>query len=307
MERALPGLPDEPYPAYDADVTAREVVVGGERVRLVEAGTPGGFPVVLLHGWAASAYNFRRVLVPLGQAGYHALAPDLRGHGWSETSFPPGAWSARAMAEWVQQLLDALGVQRCVLVGQSIGGAVALDAAALLGDRVRGVVLLAPIGFTAVRRVLLARRMKWWRPSTTPRWLVALILRRIYGTRGRWTERDLQQYWMPLRRADVVNALLQAVREFDFAPRDPESLKLGDCRVVMRFGELDRLIPHGAAVTHARRFQGADIAVIQGAGHVLAEEVPDEIVALIQRVGAEIRGPSSELRGQSEDWIRADL
>jgi pimeloyl-ACP methyl ester carboxylesterase len=283
-----PGLPDEPYPAREADVVAREVVIGGERVRLVESGAQGAFPIVLLHGWGASAYNFRAVLVPLGRAGYHAIAPDLRGHGWSETSFAPGAWSAGAMAEWVQQLLDTLGVGRCVLVGQSIGGAVALDAAALLRDRVGAVVLLAPIGFTTVRRVLLARGMQWWHPATTPRWIVSLILRRIYGTRGRWTERDLHEYWMPLRRTDVVKALLQSVREFDFTPRDPKSLKLGACRLVMRFGELDRLIPHRTAVLHARRFQGADIAVMEGVGHVPAEEVAEEVAGLIARVASEV-------------------
>jgi len=287
MASAPPGLPDEPYPAHDEDTAAREVVVSGERVRLVESGAQGAFPIVLLHGWGASAYNFRRILAPLGRAGFHAIAPDLRGHGWSETSFPRGAWSAGAMAKWLQQLLDSLGVGRCVLVGQSIGGAVALDAASLLRNRVGALVLLAPIGFTTVRRVLLARGMRWWHPATTPRWIVSLVLQRIYGTRGRWTDGDLHEYWMPLRRSHVVKAILQSVREFDFTPRDPRSLNLGDCRLVIRFGELDRLIPHHAAVLHAQGFRGADIAVLRGVGHVPAEEVPDEVTEIIARVAAE--------------------
>jgi pimeloyl-ACP methyl ester carboxylesterase len=301
MATAPRPLPDEPYPARDPDTAAREVVISGERVRLVESGAEGAFPIVLLHGWGASAYNFRSVLAPLGRAGFHAIAPDLRGHGWSETNFPPGAWSAGAMTEWVQELLDTLGVGHCVLVGQSIGGALALDAASLLRNRVAALVLLAPIGFTRVRRVLLARGMRWWHPATTPRWIVSLVLQRIYGTRGSWTDRDLYEYWMPLRRSHVVKAILQSVREFDFTPRDPASLNLGDCRLIVRFGELDRLIPHHAAVRHAQGFRGADVAVLRGVGHVPAEEVPDDIVALIRRVGAEIRGPRSELRGQRSD------
>ncbi len=284
-----PGAHNEAYPADDLDAVARVVHVGGERVRIVESGPQDGFPIVLLHGWGASAYNFRGVLSALGRAGFHAIAPDLRGHGWSETRFAPGAWSAAAMAQWVQQILDAVGVRRCVLVGQSIGGAIALDAAALLGDRVGALVLLAPIGFTKVRRVHLARRMRWWHPASTPRWIVSTILRRIYGSRGQWTQRDLEEYWIPLRRRDVVEAILQSVREFDFTPRNPVSLQLGDCRVVIRFGERDRLIPHRAAVLHARRFQGADIAVLPDVGHVPAEEVPDEMAALIQRVALEVR------------------
>ena len=291
------GMPNEPWPAGEEAVVAREIVVAGERVRIVESGQPGNFVVLLLHGWGASAYNFRGVLASLGKAGYHAIAPDLRGHGGSETQFPRDAWSAGAMAAWVKHLLDFLGVDRCVVVGQSIGGAIALDAAAMMPSRVVALVLLAPIGFTPVRRVVLARMFRWLHPSTTPRWIVALILRRIYGHRGRWTTRDLEEYWSPLRRGDVVRAILQSVREFDFAPRDPRELTLGDSRLVIRFGELDRLIPARAAVPHARRFKGADVAVLDGVGHVPADEVPDDVAKLIVRVASEVRDQG--LRGQT--------
>ena len=295
----MPGelKPNEPWPAGDTAVVAREIVVAGERVRIVESGAPGNFPVVLLHGWGASAYNFRGILGSLGRAGYHAIAPDLRGHGWSETQFPRGGWSSEAMAAWVKELLDFLGVQRCVLVGQSIGGAVALDAASTMPSRVLALVLLTPIGFTPVRRVVLARWFRWLHPSTTPRWMVAFILRRIYGHRGHWTDRDLEEYWTPLRRGDVVKAILQSVREFDFTARDPDKLTLGDSRLVIRFGELDRLIPARAAVPQAMRFKTADVAVLDGVGHVPAEEVADDVAQLIIRVANEVRVQGPEARG----------
>ena len=286
----------EPYPAGDQAAIARTLHLGGELVRIVESGPAAGFPIVLLHGWGASAYNFRGVLVSLGSAGFHAIAPDLRGHGWSETQFPRGAWSSEAMATWVRELLDMLGVDRCVLVGQSIGGAVALDAASSMPRRVAAVVLLASIGFTPVRRVQLARVFSWIHPSTTPRWIVSLVLRRIYGTRGHWSNRDLDEYWAPLRRGDVVKAILQSVREFDFTPRDPKALQHVDCRLVIRFGELDRLIPARAAVQHARGFRNADVAVLNGVGHVPAEEVADEVAELILRVASEARGQRPEAR-----------
>jgi len=275
---------DEPYPAKDRAVTSRTIMLDGERVRIVESGQAEAFPVVLLHGWGASAYNFRDVLPALGAAGFHAIAPDLRGHGWSETQVPAGAWSSAAIAVWVRRLLDALGVERCVLVGQSIGGAIAMDAASLMPGRVAGVVLLAPIGFTHVRRVTLARKLglRYWRPST-PRWVVSWVIRRIYGIRRHWQERDIDEYWVPLRRRDVGGALLQSVREFNFEPRDPGDPALGECRMVIRFGELDGLIPHSTATLHARRFPNADVAVFRGVGHVPAEEVPDEVSEIIIR------------------------
>lgn len=274
--------PNEPFPALERSIVTREISLNGERVRLVEAGDAGGFPIVLLHGWGASAYNYRGLLKPLADAGFHAIAPDLRGHGWSSTELARGSWTPEAMVDWIRQLLDALGVRACVVVGQSIGGALALDAAAGMPDRVSAVVLLAPIGFTTVKRVVLARLFPWLSLPTTPRWIVASILRGIYGTRGQWSERDIDEYWIPLRRGDVVRAILQSAREFDFTPRDPAPLR--GCRIVIRFGELDRLIPHAVATRHASRFEGADVSVLPGVGHVPAEEVPDEIGALIKAV-----------------------
>lgn len=279
--------PNELFPALEPDISASVITLGSERVRIVEAGDPNAFPIVLLHGWGASAYNFRGLFGPLAAAGFRPIAPDLRGHGGSDTRLARHAWSREAMAEWMRMLLDVLEVRECVIVGQSIGGALALDAAAHMPDRVRAVVLLAPIGFTTVRRVVLARIFPWVSFPTTPRWIVASILRDIYGTRGRWSERDVDEYWAPLRRGDVVRALLQSAREFDFTPRDPDALK--DCGVVIRFGELDRLIPHAVATGHASRFEGADVAVLHGVGHVPAEEIPGEIADLVIRAAKKVR------------------
>jgi pimeloyl-ACP methyl ester carboxylesterase len=278
----------EPFPHNEGGVTARELVVDGERVRVVESGDEGAFPIVLLHGWGASAYNYRAVMGPLAKAGFRAIAPDLRGHGWSETQCPRDAWTVASMAEWVSRLLDALGVSRCVLVGQSIGGAVAFDAGIRMPERVAALVLLAPIGFTPVRRVLLARGLRWLRPPATPRWAVSFVLRRIYGTRGRWSAKDLDEYWRPLRRSDVVKAILQSACEFDFMPRDPAAVPIAVRNVVIRFGELDRLIPWQAAMRHAQRFTAVDAAVMPGVGHVPAEEVPNEVVELIQRAASAV-------------------
>ena len=287
------------YPANDASVTAREVVAGGERVRIVEAGPAVGFPVVLLHGWGGSAYNFRHLLPALGASGLRATAPDLRGHGGSTANhLVHGAFSSASMALWVKALLDELGIDRCVLVGQSIGGAIALDAAAVLRERVAALVLLAPIGFTPVRRVVLAHGPSWLYPTTTPRWVVAWVLRRIYGSRATWNENDVDEYWAPLRQPGVVRSILQSAREFDFTPRDPNAPGLGNCRLIIRFGELDGLIPYRDAVAHARRFEGADVAVLNGVGHVPAEEVPGEMVGLVRRVVEEERGGRKQEAGK---------
>lgn len=276
-----------PY-STPAPGSSRTLGVGGERVHVIEAGDRAGSPVIMLHGWGASAYNFRRLVPLMVERGFRVLAPDLRGHGDSARPQGHALYSVPAAVAWTRAVADDLGLESFLLVGQSIGGAVALDAFRAMPDRVRAVALFAPIGFTPVRRVALGRvgLVRHWQPPTTPRWLVRLILRRIYGTRGRWSEADVEAYHAPLRRADTVAALLQWLREFDFTPRPAERLRHLAARMVIRFGERDRLIPWRAALRHAEGFPGADVAVIPGAGHVPAEEVPDVALDAVLRAAA---------------------
>ena len=272
-------LPDE-LPRGAAGVT---VAVDGERVRVVRAGPPEGRVVLLLHGWGASAYNYRYVIPALAEAGLQAIAPDLRGHGGSDKPADPDRYSSGAMVDHVIGLLERLGVTPAVAVGQSIGGAIVLDLAARRPDLVPAAVLLSSIGFTHLRRVELLRRLavwRWGRPRAS-RWVIELVMHRIYGVRRRWTGHDVDAYLAPLRDRDAVAALMSLVRSFDFGPRDHALAACLGSRLHLVFGERDRPVPCREAVAHARRFTNARITVLGGVGHVPAEEVPDEVVAMI--------------------------
>ncbi len=97
--------------------------------------------VVFIHGWTCrrAYWNAQIEAVP---AEFPVLAPDLPGHG--ETAAPDrDAWTIEALAEDVEQLVrDEAGDSDVILVGHSMGGAVSLEAAARLGDRARGVILV---------------------------------------------------------------------------------------------------------------------------------------------------------------------
>ncbi|HSA57874.1 MAG TPA: alpha/beta hydrolase [Gemmatimonadaceae bacterium] len=271
--------PDEWYPAGRTNVAARFVTLAdGERVRIVEAGPPSGTPVLLLHGWGASAYSFRRLIPLLVEAGLRAIAVDLRGHGRSDRPAAPGAYSAAALVQYVLRLLDRMGIARAVLVGQSMSGAVALDVWFAAPDRVMGAVLLAPIGFTTLRRIAVARlaRARHWSPDRVPRWVVTLLLRRVYGRRGTWDGRDVDEYWWPLHEARTTASLMALVTEFDWMPRDPGPAAHGVPPLRVLLGERDKLISWSRATAWARRIPAARVTVVPGAGHLLAEEVPEE-------------------------------
>jgi lipase len=110
-------------------------------LHLHEWGEPQAPPLVCLHGVSAHGRRFRKLAGERLAPRFHVLAPDLRGHGFSDWD-PP--WTIATHAHDVLETLDALGVQRAAFVGHSFGGRLMLELAALDPDRVERAVLLDP-------------------------------------------------------------------------------------------------------------------------------------------------------------------
>ena len=118
----------------------REVQIGDVMIHVVEAGE-GGRPVMLVHGFTADAGEVAGILGPLVDRGWHAVAPDLRGHGRSDRPTEGDAYSFELLAGDVVALADDLGWDRFALVGHSMGGAVAQLIALDHPERLTGLVL----------------------------------------------------------------------------------------------------------------------------------------------------------------------
>lgn len=99
-----------------------QVTVGGSSVHVVEAGDPGGAPVLFLHGWPESWWSWRDVL-SLAGADVRAIAVDLPGVGLSTGDATDG--SKHQLAELVHRLVGVLGLRDVTVVGQDVGGMIA--------------------------------------------------------------------------------------------------------------------------------------------------------------------------------------
>jgi pimeloyl-ACP methyl ester carboxylesterase len=278
--------PDEWYPAGIQGQTARMVELPGrERVRLVEAGPRTGPGILLLHGWGASAYNFRHLLPLLAAARLRGIAPDLRGHGLSGKPAEPALYSSAEMVRFVLDVMDVLELGQVVVVGQSMAGALALDAMLAAQGRFAGAVLLAPIGLTSIRRVSVARllRADRWLRGPVSRIAIELLLRRVYGTIRPFTERDVDEYWAASQQPGYLAALMALVMRFDWSPRVPEPLHSIGARVQILLGQRDKLIPAVRAAGVARSAKVASVEIVPGAGHLLAEEAPEWVVQAVGR------------------------
>src|SRR5512145_633879 len=113
----------------------------GGRLFVDDQGT-GGIPVVFIHSSAGSTRHWEGQLAHLRPA-RRAIAIDVRGHGRSEAP-RDGSYAVAAMGADVVAVADELGLERFILVGHSLGAAVAIAAAARIPDRVAGLLLLDP-------------------------------------------------------------------------------------------------------------------------------------------------------------------
>jgi pimeloyl-ACP methyl ester carboxylesterase len=270
--RAAPIPADQLFPA-GTPFHARELVVGDTRLRLIDTGS--GPPVVFVHGLAASIYSWRYQLEPVLTAGYRVITFDNRGFGLSER--PDHGYDNAAYAALLAALLDSLRINDAVVVGHSMGAAVAGEFALAHPARVRGLVLMGPAGAGPP----LARALRWpfvAQLGTTflSREGTAATLRSCFADPGRVTEADIDQYYAPLLQPRTGIALKQILRNFSFeALRD--RLRQLDIPTLVLWGAKDFWIPFSAASQIAQELPRSAFVVLPDAGHNLQEEQHDEV------------------------------
>ena len=105
--------PGEMFPSGDAAYRVQfPRLRSGLKVRVVERGDPASPPVLFVHGWGCSVYVFRRNMPALADAGYRAMAVDLKGHGLSDKPISPDEYTIDAMVEHLRDILAASRRQR---------------------------------------------------------------------------------------------------------------------------------------------------------------------------------------------------
>jgi 3-oxoadipate enol-lactonase len=257
---------------------------------LAEAG-PGGRPLLLVHGFTGAKEDFVEHLDVLAGAGWHAVAPDLRGHGASHAPAEESAYDLEVLAGDVLALADALGWRRFSLLGHSMGGMVAQVATLTAPERVEALVLMGTSpGPVAVDRQLAELSVEVVRsggmarlgeviaslPEGSP--LDTTASRELRRTRpsplggddpeASWTAfgEAKMQAASPAMYAAMVPVML------DQADRRPSLAGLSIPALVM-VGEHDQLFLDDSRRL-AEAIPGARLVVLPGAGHNPQHETP---------------------------------
>ena len=267
----------------------RDTVVDGVRWRSREADGRGEVTVVFLHGLLASSATWKEVLTRAA-AGRPAVAVDFPGFGNSDRPWPFD-YSVAGEAAALRRFLDARGIGRVVLVGNSLGGSTAMLIAAESPDRVAALVLIAPATPSAKIpwpvRALRARAVGEAALALSTRRSVAFGLRhRLYSRASRVTEEAIDDAWLPLTIPGTRRAALAAIRS------DPKRYAGLSARVhvptLIVWGREDRLLPAREGERVASRIAGSRLVILPDAGHLPQREVPsafsDAVAGFLGRV-----------------------
>jgi len=248
----------------------------GETLHYVDEGR--GPPVVLIHGFGGHTFSYR-FLIPELARDHRVVAVDLLGFGYSERV--PGAdYSQEAQARRVLRLMDALGIQRASLVGHSMGGEVAMRAAAAAPERVAQLALVASVSGDRVPTLPPTPLIKPFLPA-----LSRLLGRRMLGAsfvdKSRLTDEIWEAYHRPARIRGSMDGLYSIMRDTRKDP--PIQFDAISAPILLMVAERERIIPRWMRERLRRRFPSAQVAVIRDAGHVLLEERPQECNAVLRR------------------------
>lgn len=274
-----------------ADTDSQFIEANGLNVHYKKYGS--GEPVfILLHGFGASLFSWRDVTEPFAEIGT-VIAYDRPAFGLTERPMEwegESPYSQEAQIQLVIGLMDALGVEKAILVGNSAGGTIAMLTALKYPERIESLILVNPAVYAG------GGAPAWIRPLLrTPQMnrIGPLIARQIQ-TRGpelielAWhdpskiTPDVMEGYQKPLRVENWDKALWYLTvssRESGLAERLDE-LTLP---VLLIAGDDDRIVPTEQSVRLAGELSNAELVVIPQSGHVPHEETPAEFMqAVIQ-------------------------
>ncbi|MCV0396887.1 MAG: alpha/beta fold hydrolase [Rhizobiaceae bacterium] len=121
--------------------TGKTLEIEGNRIHYVETGE--GPPILLIHGLGGHHHHMRPLMAPLGDS-FRVISLDRAGSGWS-TRAAGMTGNLREQARLIARFIDEMGLERPVLVGHSLGGAIALATALDYPDKVSGLALISPL------------------------------------------------------------------------------------------------------------------------------------------------------------------
>jgi len=244
-----------------------------------------GFPLVLLHGLGACSFSWRENIGPWSRH-YRVLAPDLPGHGRTPPQAVPD-FHLETLTRELLGLVDYYDLPRAALVGNSLGGSLALLLAREAPERFPALVLLAPAAaLETIPRLFYPLRLPflgWVLAVLLGRWTVRLALHQSYYRKEFVTPEVVAGYAATFRTLANRLAIRRLVRELQPWPLPRVETLLGQIKqpVCLIWGEQDRILPPDQARWLKKRLPQAELHLLPDIGHAPQEEAPEVVNEII--------------------------
>ncbi len=269
------------------------VTVDGVALCYVERGAIGAdadAPMLLLHGLIATGETFGSLISEL-PASRRIVALDLPGAGFSARNLHADV-SFGGMARVVSGFMEAVGLQRPVLLGHSHGGAVSLRLVVEQPELVSALVLLAPAHpFSGQERLVIRFYLSWFGRRLArvlphlPAWMHSLAFRQMAGPSAWVDPAVLELYRQSGKVPGTVDHLLRLLHTWHADMDELRRLLLARPIVLptlVLWGDHDQVVPEKTAPALERCFTQAEHVTLRGVGHLPNEERPVECAELIR-------------------------
>lgn len=276
--------PQAMWAKYGGVPSQKLVLADGRTVHLRDEGPRDAPVLVLLHGSNADLHTWQPWADRLAGE-FRIVRFDQRGHGLTGPA-PDGDYATGAFVADVEAVADALGLERFVLAGNSMGGGIAAAYAMQHPERLAGLVLVDAAG-APVRRegggnllfsIAAIPGVNTLMAQITPRSLVERSLSQSVANQAIVTPEAVDRYWELARYPGNREATLKrfAQARVPFTAQQVASVQVP---TLVMWGEEDSLIPFAAAGWYMEHLPSATLAAYRGIGHIPMEEHPDRSAA----------------------------
>jgi pimeloyl-ACP methyl ester carboxylesterase len=261
--------------------------VNGVRVHYQEAGDENAPPIILIHGFISSTLIWKEVFLPLASEGFHVIAPDLPGYGYSEKP-GDGEYTIEYQARAVLGLMDRLGIEKAILVGASYGAAIALAAALDYPGRVNKLVLIGAVSDDEPKKKLLLRlsRLPVLGDIVTPlflgsRWVLRKRMQEMYRRIGtQISGKTVAARHHLLQTANTHRAMVRTVRRWKANRLRRSAHQLRQPTLIL-WGDNDTHIPLDRGYRLRDAIPHSRLVVFRNCGHLPPAEYPQKFVEVV--------------------------
>jgi pimeloyl-ACP methyl ester carboxylesterase len=280
--------PEEVYKKY-ALASSQQIAIGGVQLHYSDEGNRlDSTPLLLIHGTSSSLRTWDGVTAQLKNQ-YRIIRFDLPGFGLTGPN-PNHDYSTLYYNEVIDSLLKALQISRVIIVGNSLGGAIATQYAIYQPGKVRGLVLVDAAGLPPAKKTTGAIGFKLAQMPVinqlltiiTPRVLVKKSLQDAYGDTGKVTDSLTIQYFDMLTREGNRKALVDRMRQ-GWQVTDGNFLTKVEAPTLIVWGSQDRLIPVENAALFQQKIKNSQVHIWDNLGHVPMEEDPIEFSDILKK------------------------